>query len=971
MRRIVQYGAFVVFFDLNCFSENIHASLILTINFNDLISMKKLLCKISVCALLIFTNLSGNASFSPSNINLDWFNPDNSDNKLADWMSFLPDDAFVSDLSIPGTHDSATGEGFSTSILASSAQTQEISLADQREKFGIRAYDIRPAVSSGSDDINNLYCYHGIAKINKSIDSFFSELCAFLDNHPKEFFIIHLYPANLDLKTDANKAKIKARTSELMLQLITDKYKSYVCDFKANLRVRDLRGKILFLKRSDFDNNMGCATLYEWNGDVWSGQNSKIENSHSDWEAQWLYVQDLANSKDNRETKDNGVKILLEQAATHAAWYKTDSNRDKNEKAWVMNFASAYTGSSSTASGYAENASYTNKIIVDYLSDHTGPTGIIMADWVGVETAKNYTTQGKKLPEAIIKNNFKYIYDYVAPYRMISKNLDGLVSTKLHHGNVEWVDLDGDGIMDLTVKGRDYGDNFNAKLHLLSGAAGLTETSALPSVDGAEWERLLIPGDYNADSSIDMIYGCSWGSKLLHNDGTGNLSNNDSFTLYGQEIEMDYDNASEKRASGLMHLVDLNMDGYADILTYSRADNADNAVPLIFSNYSGTGSFYGQDTNLPALRQGTMAIGDYNHDGRPDVLVSGLNAENKMQVCICLNKGDFTFDLIYPESVQPYATKYGCVGMFDANGDQQLDLFLSGILENGERSTVLLFNKGDNTFENSGLDMPAVCYSGMDWCDIDGDGLTDIIYAGEFAGDDTGYGKTVILHNQGDGKFQVSHNKLQGVRGGATVKAYDYNNCGYATIAVMGYSDGGVSVKGYSNKNDCLRIYEPADVYGTLAETEAVEINDPMIIDNSDGTITITWQPIGSISTQYYNYIVETKDGKRFSAIPVDHSTGKLRLGNIEAATTGTSVTLNIPYSNIKSYGVQAIGADKKAGAYPSLLDPSVMTGVSEMNVDTDVKIEYFNLQGQRIDNPSNGVYIKREGSKVTKCIIH
>ena len=35
MRRIVQYGAFVVFFDLNCFSENIHASLILTINFNN------------------------------------------------------------------------------------------------------------------------------------------------------------------------------------------------------------------------------------------------------------------------------------------------------------------------------------------------------------------------------------------------------------------------------------------------------------------------------------------------------------------------------------------------------------------------------------------------------------------------------------------------------------------------------------------------------------------------------------------------------------------------------------------------------------------------------------------------------------------------------------------------------------------------------------------------------------------------
>ena len=29
------------------------------------------------------------------------------------WITPLPDNTYVSDLSIPGTHDSATGEGFS------------------------------------------------------------------------------------------------------------------------------------------------------------------------------------------------------------------------------------------------------------------------------------------------------------------------------------------------------------------------------------------------------------------------------------------------------------------------------------------------------------------------------------------------------------------------------------------------------------------------------------------------------------------------------------------------------------------------------------------------------------------------------------------------------------------------------------------------------------------------------------------
>ncbi len=36
---------------------------------------------------------------------------------------------------------------------------------------------------------------------------------------------------------------------------------------------------------------------------------------------------------------------------------------------------------------------------------------------------------------------------------------------------------------------------------------------------------------------------------------------------------------------------------------------------------------------------------------------------------------------------------------------------------------------------------------------------------------------------------------------------------------------------------------------------------------------------------------------------------------------------------------------------------------------DADAPVEYFNLQGVRVDNPSNGLFIRRQGSKVTKVI--
>ena len=49
-----------------------------------------------------------------------------------------------------------------------------------------------------------------------------------------------------------------------------------------------------------------------------------------------------------------------------------------------------------------------------------------------------------------------------------------------------------------------------------------------------------------------------------------------------------------------------------------------------------------------------------------------------------------------------------------------------------------------------------------------------------------------------------------------------------------------------------------------------------------------------------------------------------------------------------------------------------VITGVEGVEADADINapVEYFNLQGQPVANPSNGIYIRRQGSKVAKVII-
>ena len=44
-------------------------------------------------------------------------------------------------------------------------------------------------------------------------------------------------------------------------------------------------------------------------------------------------------------------------------------------------------------------------------------------------------------------------------------------------------------------------------------------------------------------------------------------------------------------------------------------------------------------------------------------------------------------------------------------------------------------------------------------------------------------------------------------------------------------------------------------------------------------------------------------------------------------------------------------------------------TGVEGIEIDENAPVEYYNLQGVRVENPANGLYIMRQGDKVVKVI--
>lgn len=332
------------------------------------------------------------------------------------WMKRLPDETYVANLSIPGSHDTGTGNGFpgiTTSIYGpfgnSYARAQDKSFEEQWE-MGIRAFDMRPAVKG-----NYLNDNHGIMPTKLRFDDAMYFLRDKLKENPSEFAIIHLLHATAGDDNASN-------YGQMLLELLgRDDLKDFLVDFKPTLTVREMRGKILLLSRDEYAEKPVGGFFRNWTGQLdWDAQrNVRIEGASGTSAS--LYVQDFAETyrEGDLDRKVAAVRQLLDFSTKHKATTPA-------QIVWVCNFASGYSKTSrlyipliidqeiSSSDGYRDNAAHTNAAIIDYLNDPAntaGPTGIILADYVGVSSSNGYNTRGQELVDAIIANNFRYLKD--------------------------------------------------------------------------------------------------------------------------------------------------------------------------------------------------------------------------------------------------------------------------------------------------------------------------------------------------------------------------------------------------------------------------------------------------------------------------------------------------------------------------------------------------------------------------------
>jgi enediyne biosynthesis protein E4 len=95
---------------------------------------------------------------------------------------------------------------------------------------------------------------------------------------------------------------------------------------------------------------------------------------------------------------------------------------------------------------------------------------------------------------------------------------------------------------------------------------------------------------------------------------------------------------------------------------------------------------------------GGVAIGDINHDGKPDIFFTANQGENALY----LNKGNLQFENITQKAgIQSKHKWHTGVTMVDINGDGWLDIYVcnAGILPGDDRANELYINQQNGTFK--------------------------------------------------------------------------------------------------------------------------------------------------------------------------------------------------------------------------------------------------------------------------------
>lgn len=371
---------------------------------------------------------------------------------------------------------------------------------------------------------------------------------------------------------------------------------------------------------------------------------------------------------------------------------------------------------------------------------------------------------------------------------------------------------------------------------------------------------------------------------------------------------------------GGVALLDYDGDGWLDIYftngpSVAKALEGKKARSVLYrNNHDGTFSDVTDKAGVgsPCWAMG-VAAGDYNNDGRPDLVVSCFGG-----VVLYRNNGDGTFaDVTKPSGLDKDTGWATGVTFGDYDGDGFVDLFVPHYVDFdmkdlptfGSRKTcqyhdvpvqcgprglkgypdTLFHNNGDGTFTEvaklAGVEDPKRFFGlGAVWSDFDNDGRIDLFVANDGE-------PNYLYHNEGDGHFReigydagvaVSDDGVEQANMGLALG--DYMHTGRMSVAITHFSDEYAVL--YRNDGN-LSFSDVSHSAGIARSTERfVGWGDAFVdLDNSG------WQDLVLVNGHVYPQVDNAKLGTAYREPKIVFQ--NQRNGNFKdvSAQVGTVVT--------------------------------------------------------------------------------
>lgn len=164
----------------------------------------------------------------------------------------------------------------------------------------------------------------------------------------------------------------------------------------------------------------------------------------------------------------------------------------------------------------------------------------------------------------------------------------------------------------------------------------------------------------------------------------------------------------------------------------------------------------------------------------------------------------------------------------------------------------------------------------------------------------------------------------------------------------------------------------PAGWEGQYAPYMALpEIKPASDLPEATETVDFTPAQVTAVSFDDLNRIVVLKD-VTFDAPTASGSTKV----NFTGKVGDTEYTFRNNFTDVASVEAGSYNVTLAVGCYNTTLQlypiayASSTSGIEAITLDNDNKVEYYNLQGVRVENPENGLFIRRQGNKATKVLI-